>query len=44
MAMSAVMKDDIKQDVGRYIEERLASTGVSHVLKNELSQDLAQYV
>jgi hypothetical protein len=42
--MSAVLKDDIKEDVGKYIELKLQSTGVSQTMKTELINELSQYV
>jgi hypothetical protein len=35
--MSAVMRNKIKDDVGKYKEQKLMSVGLSHSLKSELT-------
>jgi hypothetical protein len=38
------MSNEIKEDVGKYIELKLKSTGVSPTLKAEITAELSQYV
>jgi hypothetical protein len=44
MTMTAVKKDEVKEDVGKYLQEKLALRNISHQLKTEMSQDLSKYV
>jgi hypothetical protein len=44
VTMSAVMSNDIEEEVGKYIEQKLQATGVPNNLKLELTTELSQYV
>jgi hypothetical protein len=44
VTMSSVLSNEIKEDVTKFIDQKFASKGLCKQLKNELSQDLSQYI
>jgi hypothetical protein len=44
VTVSAVLSNDINENVGKYIEQKFASKGLCKKLKTDLSQDLSKYI
>jgi hypothetical protein len=44
VGLSGMIKDELKNDVDKYLEQRLSTTGVSQTFKADITQELAKYM